>query len=127
MHRAGVGHRTLGLASTGAVMCAGAPGSATGDTFPPLWGNVPFNNGAGMARLLFASLFIKTHMPLGAQHGQPQLSDEEACMPGQPRPVKAHTGGDFPARWNKPVDVDFLPCADGTPAGQHRYGPFGPL
>ena len=62
----------------GAGVRAGAPGSATGYTFPPLWGNDTFNNGAGMNRLLTASAFIKTNMPLGAAHGQPQLSDDEA-------------------------------------------------
>ncbi|MBH2018726.1 c-type cytochrome [Polaromonas sp.] len=116
----------------GAGVRAGAPGSATGYTFPPLWGKDSFNNGAGMSRLLFASSFIKTNMPLGTQHGQPQLSDEQAYdvaafVLSKPRPVKAHTGRDFPARWNKPVDAPFPPYVDGAPADQHKYGPFGPL
>lgn len=116
----------------GAGLRAGAPGSATGYTFPPLWGNDSFNNGAGMARLLFASAFIKTNMPFGAQHGQPQLSDDEAYdvaayMLSQPRPLKANTERDFPARWNKPVDAAFPPYVTGAPADQHKYGPFGPL
>lgn len=116
----------------GAGMRAGAVGSATGYTFPPLWGKDSFNNGAGMNRLLFASAFIKTNMPLGAEHGAPQLTDDEAYdvaafVLSHPRPVKAHTERDFPARWNKPVDAAFPPYVDGAPADQHKYGPFGPL
>jgi len=67
-----------------------------------------------MSRLLFASSFIKTNMPLGAQHGQPQLTDDQAYdvaafVLSKPRPIKAHTERDFPARWNKPVDAPFPP------------------
>lgn len=116
----------------GAGVRAGAPGSATGYTLPPLWGKDSFNNGAGMSRLLFASSFIKTNMPLGTQHGQPQLTDDQAYdvaafVLSKPRPVKAHTERDFPARWNKPVDAPFPPYVDGAPADQHKFGPFGPL
>ena len=85
-----------------------------------------------MSRLLFASAFIKTNMPLGSQHGQPQLSDDEAYdvaafMLSHPRPQKANLDRDFPARWNKPVDAAFPPYVDGAPADQHKYGPFAPL
>lgn len=116
----------------GAGVRAGAVGSASGYTFPPLWGKDSFNNGAGMARLLFASSFIKTNMPLGAQHGQPQLTDDEAYdvaafMLSHDRPKKANTERDFPARWNKPVDAAFPPYVDGASADQHKYGPFQPL
>ena len=108
----------------------GAP--ADGYTFPPLWGADSFNNGAGMSRLLFASAFIKTNMPLGSQHGQSQLSDDEAYdvaafMLSHPRPQKANLERDFPARWNKPVDAAFPPYVDGAPADQHKVGPFAPL
>lgn len=116
----------------GAGVRAGAVGSATGYTFPPLWGKDSFNNGAGMGRLLFASAFIKTNMPLGAEHGKPQLTDDQAYdvaafVLSKPRPVKAHLERDFPARWNKPVDAPFPPYVDGASADQHKYGPFGPL
>lgn len=116
----------------GAGVRAGAVGSATGYTFPPLWGKDSFSNGAGMGRLLFAAAFIKTNMPLGARHGQPELSDDEAYdvaafVLSKPRPVKANLEKDFPARWNKPVDAAFPPYVDGAPAEQHKYGPFGPL
>jgi thiosulfate dehydrogenase len=116
----------------GAGVRAGAVGSASGYTFPALWGKDSFNNGAGMGRLLFASAFIKTNMPLGAQHGQPQLTDDEAYdvaafMLSHDRPKKAHLERDFPARWNKPVDAAFPPYVDGAPADQHKYGPYPPL
>ncbi len=116
----------------GAGQRAGMPGSASGYTFPPLWGKDSFNHGAGMSRLLFASAFIKTNMPLGTSHGQPQLSDDEAYdvaafMLSHSRPLKAHTERDFPARWNKPVDAAFPPYVDGASADQHKYGPFAPL
>lgn len=116
----------------GAGLRAGPAGSASGYAFPPLWGPDSFNNGAGMGRLLFASAFIKNNMPLGANHAQPKLSDEEAYdvaafVLSKPRPVKAHLERDFPARWNKPVDAAFAPYVDGAPADQHKYGPFKPL
>jgi thiosulfate dehydrogenase len=111
---------------------AGPPGSAAGYTFPPLWGKDSFNNGAGMNRLLTAAAFIRSNMPLGATHAQPQLTDAQAYdvaafVLSQPRPVKAGLERDFPARWNKPVDAAFPPYVDGAPADQHKYGPFAPL
>jgi thiosulfate dehydrogenase len=85
-----------------------------------------------MNRLLTASAFIKTNMPLGTTHGQPQLSDSEAYdvaafVLSQPRKVKPHLDRDFPARWNKPVDAAFGPYVTGLSAEQHKLGPFGPL
>ena len=111
---------------------AGAVGSATGYVVPPLWGNDTFNTGAGMNRLLTAASFIKTNMPLGAAHGQPQLSDDEAYdvaafVLSKPRKTKPHLEHDFPARWNKPVDAAFGPYVTGMDPEQHKYGPFGPL
>jgi thiosulfate dehydrogenase len=116
----------------GAGVRAGAPGSATGYAFPPLWGKDSFNNGAGMNRLLTAAAFIKSNMPLGVTHGHPQVSDEEAYdvaafVLSKPRPVKPGLERDFPARWNKPVDAAFAPYVDGASADQHKYGPFAPL
>lgn len=118
--------------ANGAGVRNGPVGSATGHAFPPLWGNDTFNNGAGMNRLLTASSFIKTNMPLGTVHGQPQLSDDEAYdvaafVLSKPRKVKANLERDFPARWNKPVEAAFGPYVTGMSAEQHKYGPFGPL
>lgn len=120
----------------GAGLRSGPAGSAAGYTYPPLWGNDSFNNGAGMNRLLTASAFIKANMPLGTEHGKSPdrggLTDDEAYdvaafIVSQPRPKKRHLERDYPARWNKPVDCAFPPYVDGAPADQHKYGPFAPL
>lgn len=116
----------------GAGVRAGPVGSASGYTFPPLWGKDSFNYGAGMNRLLTASAFIKANMPLGTTHDRPQLSDDEAYdvaafVLSKPRPLKAGLERDFPARWNKPVDAAFPPYVDGASADQHRFGPYPPL
>lgn len=116
----------------GAGVRAGAPGTASGYTFPPLWGQDSFNNGAGMNRLLVASAFVKTNMPQGAEYGKPQLSDDQAYdvaafVLSKSRPIKGNLERDFPARWNKPVDSAFPPYVDGASAEQHKYGPFRPL
>lgn len=116
----------------GAGVRAGPAGGASGYTFPPLWGGDSFSNGAGMSRLLFAAAFVKTNMPLGTEHGKPQVTDEQAYdvaafVLSHPRPVKADLERDFPARWNKPVDAALPPYVTGASADQHKYGPFGPL
>ncbi len=116
----------------GAGLRNGKPGEAKGYTFPALWGKDTFNTGAGMNRLLTASAYIKTNMPLGTSHGSPKLTDDEAYdvaafILSKPRPVKPNLDKDFPARWNKPVDAAFAPYVDGSSADQHKYGPFQPI
>jgi len=116
----------------GAGLRKGKPGDANGYVFPPLWGKDTFNTGAGMNRILTASIYIKTNMPQGTSHGSPVLTDEQAYdvaayILSKPRPVKAHLEKDFPARWNKPVDAAFAPYVDGSSAEQHKYGPFQPI
>ena len=81
----------------GAGIRAGAPGSATGYTFPPLWGKDTFNHGAGMNRLLTASAFIKANMPLGRGG---TLSDQDAWdvakyINAQERPQDPRYTGDL--------------------------------
>ncbi|QDQ89062.1 c-type cytochrome [Alcaligenaceae bacterium SJ-26] len=88
--------------------CHGAEGQGLQDAagefiFPPLWGDLSFNIGAGMARLYKAAEFVKTSMPVGVHTdgrlGQGYvLSDQEAVdvagyFTHQPRP-------DFPAKVN---------------------------
>ncbi|TSE20977.1 Thiosulfate dehydrogenase [Tepidimonas alkaliphilus] len=109
----------------------GQPGDAQGYLFPPLWGPDSFNTGAGMNRLAMATRFVYANMPLGASHGNVQLTLDEAYdvaayMLSQPRPEKAGLEKDFPARWNKPVDAAFPPYLLANP-DQHKYGPFPPL
>jgi thiosulfate dehydrogenase len=70
---------------------AGTPDGSGGYTFPPVWGQLSYNTGAGMARTETAAAFIKNKMPLG----QPDsLRDQDAIdvadfVAHQPRPVFA--------------------------------------
>jgi thiosulfate dehydrogenase len=91
--------------------CHGATGAGTknpagGYTFPPVWGNESFNDGAGMARAYTAAAFVKHNMPLG-QGGS--LTDQEAVdvaefFTHQPRPVFSGKAQDWP-KGDKPKDA----------------------
>ncbi len=110
----------------------GQPGDAKGYTFPPLWGDDSFNNGAGMDRLIAASNFIHSNMPNGTSWQQPVLSEQDAWdvaayVQAQPRPQKAQLDRDYPVRLQKPVDNGYGPYADGFSQQQHQLGPFGPI
>jgi len=110
----------------------GTVGDADGYQFPPLWGSDSYNDGAGMARVTLAAGFIKGNMPSGTTHLNAVLTDEQAFdvsayINSQPRPVKANTEADFPARKNKPVDAAFAPYTPGFSAEQHKYGPWPPI
>jgi thiosulfate dehydrogenase len=101
---------------------------ADGYLFPPLWGPDSYNIGAGMARILTASRFIKARMPLGL----PDLTDDEtydvaAYMNAQERPGMDGLELDYPELTSKPVDSPYPPYADPFPVEQHRLGPFGPI
>ena len=100
-------------------------------TYPPLWGPHSYNIGAGLFRLSRFAGYIKTNMPFGATHKNPQLSDEEAWdiaafVNSQPRPNK-DLSKDWPKIAGKPVDHPFGPYADGYSEHQHKYGPFQPI
>jgi thiosulfate dehydrogenase len=76
--------------------------------FPPLWGPLSFNVGAGMARVSTAAAFVKVAMPLG-QGGT--LTDQEAFdvamyFTQQPRPDFADKQNDWP-RGGKPEDARY--------------------
>ena len=117
-------------------ICHGADGGgllATEDArrgylFPALWGPNSYNDGAGMARVLTASRFIKARMPLG----QPDLTDDEAFdvaayVNSQPRPEMPNLANDYPDRALKPIDNGYGPYADSFPQDQHKSGPFKPI
>ncbi|GAA4470095.1 hypothetical protein GCM10023189_58160 [Nibrella saemangeumensis] len=119
------------------VACHGAKGEGiarpdgTGYTFPPLWGNHSYNQGAGLYRLSRMAGYIKTNMPLGATSEAPQLRDEEAWdiaafINSMPRPAK-DLRNDWPHIAGKPIDHPFGPYADGFSEKQHKYGPFKPI
>ncbi len=110
----------------------GKAGDGEGYAFPPVWGPDSYNSGAGMYRVIVAASFVKGNMPLGVTHASPVLNDEQAFdvaafINSQPRAAKANMERDFPAGFNKPVDMPFPPFKDSFPAEQHKYGPFGPI
>lgn len=47
-------------------------------TYPPLWGKLSYNDGAGLYRVSNFAKYVKSNMPLGATYENPLLSDEEA-------------------------------------------------
>ena len=113
----------------GQGLCRGKSGDANGYLFPPLWGADSYNNGAGMARVTLAAGFIGGNIPSGITHLTTLLTNEKAFdvaafISSQPRPVRANTEADFPARNNKPVDAGFAPYTPGFSAEQHKYGPW---
>lgn len=78
-------------------------------TFPPLAGEASFNDGAGMSRLIKATRFIHTNMPLGASKETPiitieQAYDVAAYMLSLPRGHKTGREMDFPDPDFRPVD-----------------------
>lgn len=103
----------------------------TAYTYPPLWGDHSYNNGAGLYRISFFAKFAKSNMPLGASFDNPQLTDEEAWdvaafVNSQSRPKK-ELQYDWPKIQEKPFDHPFGPYADGFDEKQHKYGPFKPI
>lgn len=100
-------------------------------TYPALWGNNSFNDGAGLYRISNFAKYIKYNMPLGVTHQNPQLTDEEtwdvaAFVISQNRP-HINTPKDWPDVSKKPVDHPFGPYADTFTEKQHKYGPFKPI
>nr|WP_294934694.1 c-type cytochrome [uncultured Flavobacterium sp.] len=100
-------------------------------TYPPLWGDHSYNQGAGLYRISRFAGYIKYNMPLGADYANPQLSDEEAWdiaayVETQPRPTKDFSK-DWPDISKKPVDHPFGPFSDKFTAVQHKFGPFNPI
>lgn len=106
-------------------------GDKTAYTYPPLWGSNSYNDGAGLFRLSNFAKFAKYNMPLGADHNNTQISDEEAWdvaafVNSQPRPHK-DIKSDWPKTEEKPFDHPFGPYKDGFDEKQHKYGPFEPI
>jgi thiosulfate dehydrogenase len=110
-----------------ASICAGCHGPDGGGTrlAPPLWGQMSYNVGAGMARVRTAAAFIRDNMPFdrpGSLTDQ-QAYDVAAYVNAQPRP-------DYPAKvydWpngDAPPDVAYQTFAarreEIGPAPKHR-------
>lgn len=106
-----------------------ADGSAY--TYPPLWGEHSYNDGAGLYRITNFARYAKYNMPLGATHQSPMLTDEEAWdvaayVNSQNRP-HIDAKNDWPDISQKPIDHPFGPYADGFTEVQHKYGPWKPI
>lgn len=103
----------------------------TAYTYPPLWGEHSFNQGAGLFRISRFAGYIKANMPQGVTYKSPQLTDEEAWdiaayVLSQPRP-SMNISADWPNIAEKPVDHPFGPYADKFTEEQHKYGPFSAM
>jgi len=122
------------------VICHGENGEGVlnvGDgksyTYPPLWGDDSFNDGAGMHRVITSAEFIKSNMPyLQATWDNPKLTDEEAYhvagyINSFSRPHKLNTENDYPDKTLKPVSTPYGPWTDDFSPEQHKYGPFPPI
>ncbi len=100
-------------------------------TYPPLWGNSSYNDGAGLYRIGAFAKYVKCNMPQGTTYLNPQLTDEEAWdvaafVNTQPRP-HIDKPRDWPDKSKKPVDHPFGPYADNFTELQHKYGPYLPI
>ena len=106
-----------------------ADGSAY--TFPPLWGENSYNDGAGLFRITNFARYVKYNMPLGATHQTPLLTDEEswdvaAFVNTQKRP-HIDAKADWPDISKKPIDHPFGPYDDSFSQEQHKFGPWKPI
>jgi len=100
-------------------------------TYPPLWGQHSYNDGAGMYRIGNLAGFVKDNMPFGTTWQSPQLSDEEAWnvaafINSQPR-LHCDQHNDWVDLSKKPIDMPFGPYDDNFSEKQHKYGPFKPI
>jgi thiosulfate dehydrogenase len=101
-------------------------------TYPPLWGNNSYNDGAGLYRLSSFAGYVKNNMPFDkASHANTVLTNAEAWdvaafVNAQPRPHKDQSA-DWPDIKKKPVDFAFGPFADSFSEHQHKFGPFAPI
>lgn len=102
-----------------------------GYTYPPLWGDHSYNDGAGLFRMSRFAGYVKANMPLGVTYERPILSDEQAWdvaayVNSMTRPQK-DISLDWPDISKKPVDHPFGPFSDGFAEEQHKFGPFQPI
>ncbi len=103
----------------------------TAFVYPPLWGKNSYNDGAGLYRMSNFAKYVKYNMPLGVNHENTQLTDEEAWdvaafVNSQSRPKK-NIKKDWPNIAEKPFDHPFGPYADGFTEKEHKYGPYKPI
>ena len=102
--------------------------------YPPLWGNVAYQPGSSMHRVIKLAQWLKTNMPYGkATSDKPFLSDEQALDIAafvnddviHKRPyVKSF---DYPYPEEKAIDYDQGPFIDTFSAAHHKLGPYTPI
>jgi thiosulfate dehydrogenase len=85
-----------------------------------------------MKRLGVLARFTHNNMPNGVTYEVPRLSPDDswdvaAYIVSKQHPPLADLDRDYPNRLEKPADTPYGPYADGFSAGQHVYGPFGPI
>ncbi len=135
LQRAADPGRGAAVYSARCAVCHGANGQGarsadgSGYTYPPLWGEDSFNDGAGMHRIITAANFIRANMPYGTTFESPVLTEEEAFdvaayINTQPRPHRSGLDRDYPDRGRKPVDAPFPPYADHFSQREHTFGPW---
>lgn len=100
-------------------------------TYPPLWGNDSYNDGAGLYRITTFAAFVKSNMPFGTTYKTPQLTDEEAWnvaafVNSQPRP-HFDQSNDWKDISRKPIDFPFGPYVDPFSESRHKFGPYQPI
>jgi thiosulfate dehydrogenase len=100
-------------------------------TYPALWGEHSFNDGAGLYRISNFAKYVKYNMPQGANYQNPMLSDEEAWdvaafVVSRHRP-HLNVPKDWPEISQTPIDHPFGPYADSFTENQHKFGPFNPI
>jgi thiosulfate dehydrogenase len=99
--------------------------------YPPLWGDLSYNQGAGLFRMSRFAGYVKANMPLGASYSNPMLTDEEswdvaAFVNTQRRPAK-DLSKDWPDISKKNFDHPFGPYSDPFSEEQHKFGPYKPI
>ena len=99
--------------------------------FPPLAGTDSYNDGAGMSRILKATRFIYSNMPLGTHSDKPILSagdafDVAGYIETLKRPHKEGREKDFPDKKFRPVDYAVPEDFNGVKQALERakFGPF---
>ena len=97
-------------------------------TYPALWGEHSFNDGAGLYRISNFAKYVKYNMPQGVSYQNPMLSDEEAWdvaayVISRNRP-HISVPKDWPDISKKPIDHPFGPYIDSFTTSQHKFGPF---
>lgn len=101
-------------------------------SYPPLWGEHSYNDGAGLYRVSSFASFVSNNMPFNqASHKHPKLTTEEAWdvaafVNSQPR-SHMDQSKDWPDLSKKSLDAPYGPYADSFTEKQHKYGPFQPI